>query len=81
MTRIVAADTHVSGTVCTLTFYEAFPFAVSIGDTATLEKGCSRLFSACQSYTSTTNTSGTNQENFRGEPLFPGTADLITVGR
>jgi|GEM_PF-5358705 uncharacterized phage protein (TIGR02218 family) len=79
--RTVAADAQVTGTQCTITLYEPFPLPVAVGDTVTLQKGCGRLFANCQSFPSSTNVSGNNGENFRGEPFLPGSNQLIQVGR
>lgn len=62
-----------AASVTTLTLQEAFPFAVAIGDTAMLEKGCSRTVPDCQSFG--------NMINFRGEPFIPGNAVIQRRGR
>jgi uncharacterized phage protein (TIGR02218 family) len=66
--------THTnSGSVAQLTLKEAFPFAISTGDTFSMIAGCDRAFGTC---------AGTynNAANFRGEPHLPGNATLIKIG-
>lgn len=54
-----------------LELWNAPPFAIAIGDTATITAGCAKSFAACKSKFA-------NQANFRGFPQIPGT-DVITA--
>jgi uncharacterized phage protein (TIGR02218 family) len=56
-----------------VTLADAFPFAVSVGDTAILEQGCDRTYGVCSSLG--------NQINFHGEPFIPGNDQALQVGR
>ncbi len=49
-----------------------FPLAVQAGDLVTLVAGCARTRAACKSFANADNPSGTNIENFQGEPDIPG---------
>jgi uncharacterized phage protein (TIGR02218 family) len=69
----VKEHTNVSGSAV-LTLQEAFPFAVGVGDTATLEAGCDRTPSVCASRFS-------NLVNFIGEPFVPGNSQIMRRGR
>lgn len=55
----------------TLELWTPPPFAIAIGDTATVTAGCAKSFAACKSKFA-------NQANFRGFPHIPGT-DVITA--
>ncbi len=63
----------VSAGTATITVQEAFPFALVIGDTLTLESGCDRLYSTCVNKFQ-------NQVNVRAEPSVPGTDQLLKRG-
>lgn len=66
---------HVNtGSTAVITMQLPFPFTVVAGDTATLEAGCDRLITTCQSRFA-------NGVNFRGEPYLPGSDALQSVGR
>lgn len=54
-----------------LELWTAPPFAIAIGDEATVTAGCAKSFTACRSKFA-------NQANFRGFPHIPGT-DVITA--
>jgi uncharacterized phage protein (TIGR02218 family) len=54
-----------------LELWNSPPFAVAIGDTATVTAGCAKSFAACRNKFA-------NQANFRGFPHIPGT-DHITA--
>lgn len=53
---------------------QAFPFAVSPGDVATLEVGCDRTIATCR-------TKFNNEDNFHGEPFLPGNEKMTQQGR
>ena len=66
---------HVlTGGKAVLVMRHPFPFAVSPGDVATLEAGCDRLFSTCD-------TKFGNANNFHGQHLLPGNDQILKVGR
>lgn len=58
VTRDIAVSTGAQ-----LTTWEQLPFALSVGDEATLIQGCDRTKFSCQRYN--------NTKNFRGEPFTP----------
>lgn len=67
--------THIgTGSAAQLTLHEALPFAIQVGDTATLEAGCDRRIDTCRSRFS-------NSINFRGEPELPGIDQVMQQGR
>lgn len=49
-----------------------FPRTVAVNDTVTVIAGCARTRAACKAFVNTDNPSGTNIENFQGEPDIPG---------
>lgn len=64
----------LSGSSAVLSLQEPFPYAVAIGDTATIEVGCDRLFGTCV-------TKFNNGTNFRGESHIPGLDQMLKTGR
>lgn len=71
----VASVTGAGGEAqAVLTLQEAFPFAVSVGQTAFLEAGCDRTKAMCQ-------TKFKNLWNLQAEPDLPGNQSLIKTGR
>lgn len=49
-----------------------FPLTVSVNDLVTVVAGCDRTRAACKGFANADNPSGTNIENFQGEPDIPG---------
>lgn len=68
----VKQHTLSSGNIIEL--QEAPPYTMQVGDTATLEAGCNRLITTCQ-------TKFSNAVNFRGEPYLPGNATVMKSER
>lgn len=67
--------THtVDGSNALIVLKRAFPFALTTGDTFTLEAGCDRTVANCSAKFS-------NIVNFRGFPTIPGNQTLTDVGR
>jgi uncharacterized phage protein (TIGR02218 family) len=62
-----------SGSTAIITLQEAFPFAVSPGDTALLEEGCDRTLARC--------TALGNTINMSAEPYIPGNFKVLKIGR
>lgn len=56
---------------------EPMPLEVEAGDTITLIAGCDRSRAACKSFANDENPSGTNIENFQGEPDIPGLSKVF----
>ncbi len=56
-----------------ITLQLPFPFAVTVGDEATLVAGCNRTLDRCFFFE--------NVVNFRGEPYLPGSGEAIKIGR
>jgi uncharacterized phage protein (TIGR02218 family) len=70
----IKSHTRVSAVAATVTLHEAFPFAVLVGDTMTVEAGCDRRYETCRD-------KFLNGGNFRGEPAIPGFGQIMKRGR
>lgn len=71
--RVIKAHTNSSGTAA-VTLRLAFPFALAVGSTITVEAGCDRTFETCRDKFA-------NAVNFHGEPDLPGNDRVQMVGR
>ena len=49
---------------------------IAVGDTVTLSAGCARTVAACKGFVNAETDSGTNIENYQGEPDLPGIRKL-----
>lgn len=65
-----------SNTGNTITLARPFPFLPAVADTVTVIAGCVRTRAACKGFINAANPSGTNVENFRGQPDVPGTSTV-----
>lgn len=65
---------YLNGTITQIGLQEKFPYAIGIGDAATLEWGCDRLANTCRN-------TFHNLVNIQAEPYVPGNDQLIAVGR
>ena len=74
LSKEVKLHVRMSATAAQLTLHEAFPFAVAVGDTFTVEAGCDRRFETCRDKFA-------NGGNFRGEPDVPGFGQITKRGR
>lgn len=61
-----------SNTGGALTLFIAMPGEVQVGDTVSVVEGCDRTTARCTAIVNADNPSGTNIENYRGEPFLPG---------
>ena len=65
-----------SNTGNTITLTRPFPFLPEAADLVTLVAGCARTRAACKGFTNPNTPSGTNIENFQGQPDVPGNSKV-----
>lgn len=73
LTRTIKSHTLTGGRAV-LTLAEPFPFAIAVGNTGILTKGCDRRIETCIA-------DFDNALNYRGEPHIPGTDQIMKRGR
>ncbi len=82
--REVKTHTNAGG-AAQVVLRSGFPYPVSVGDAATLEAGCDRLFGTCKTKfrdpDPSVPASRGNTNNFRGEPHIPGNDQIIWTAR